>query len=680
MKGMEINFSLDSPQRKGEKIEINVDSKIENLLYKFFIGVDGVWSTLQDFSESNKYSWIPERDGKYIIMVQGRLKNSKKAFDYVTRADYIVGVDDESLIKDVYLNKEDYSVGDKINISVDTYRIPLLFKYWLRINDGWELMKNYCLENNLNFTANTGGVYDILIECKEVDSKNNFDDFKRISFKVKDIDNIEIKDFKCISPQIMVGEELVFKVDSENEKDRMLLYKFHKIDSKGNVRCIQDFSTKNLISYVEKEKGEYKLLCMVKDMYSPREYDDRALINYEVEPYKKVKIKEFTSDLNSPQLIDTEVNLKVIAEGGKKLLYRFIIEGNESKDTGYLRENNFIWKCTLEGNYLIRAMVKDISYDGEYEEIREIEYSINKKSSIPVIIKDIKLEGDRYHLINETINIKVEAQGGLDLKYAFIVYKEEKQVELIEYGDCNWVNFTPEEIGEYELEIRVKDKYSQKEYDCHSILTFNIKEYIPGNIDYVLLNSKEYYMVGDDINLEVISENTKDILIKYILRVDEHLVEETDFIKSKKYIFTPRCSGTYSIEIQGKNKRCKEGYDSKKQIKIKVHDTLPIINTKLTIDKTYIYINEPITLTVQNEGGRDVCYEFYIMEQGEWRRVQAYSKKNYYGFIPFIEGSYKVLVLTKSSHKKCAYEDYDIFEFEAYEEMKTPKSIVDYAL
>lgn len=677
---MEINFNLSSPQRKGENIEITVGSKKEGLLYKIFIGLDGIWHTLQDFSKSNTYKWIPKSDGKYVIMVQGKAKDSKKSFDYVTRADYIVGIEDENIIKEVSLDKEDYLIGDKINLSVDTYKTNLLFKYWLKINDGWELMKNYSLEDTLSFTANIPGSYDILIECKEVDSKNNFDDFKKMSFNIKDIAPVEIKDFKCVSTDIMVGEDLIFKINSKSDEERMLIYKFFKIDSKGNMKCIQDYSTKNIVSYIEKVKGQYKLLCFVKDMYSNREYDDRAVINYEVEPYKKIKIKELIGDLSSPQLSGSEINFKVIVEGGKNLLYRFIIEGTYSEDTGYSRQNGFLWKCSKDGNYVIKAMVKDISFEDEYEDIKEMEYSISEKAKSPVIIKNVSVNKKKDCIVNKPVKIKVQAEGGLELKYSFIVYLLDKEVEIIEYGDCNSVNFTPMIAGQYCIEARVKDKYSSKEYDCHSILEFNVNEYVKGNIEYILINPKEYYMIGDTIDLEVISENTKDTLIKYILTVDGHLIEETTFIKNKRYIFKPKCRGSYLVEIQGKSVHCKKGYDSKKQIKIKVHDALPVINTKLYIDKTNIYINESVILRVENQGGTDVCYEFYIMAQGEWRRAQSYSKKKYYAFIPFIPGNYKILVLTKSSYKNCSYEDYDIFEFKAYEKIVTAQSMVDYAL
>ena len=108
---------------------------------------------------------------------------------------------------------------------------------------------------------------------------------------------------------------------------------------------------------------------------------------------------------------------------------------------------------------------------------------------------------------------------------------------------------------------------------------------------------------------------------------------------------------------------CKDDYDIKKEVSIYVKDALPVTNTKIEFTKSSNTINEEITFEVSSEGGKDVCYEFYIMEKGIWTRVQEYSKKNYYTFLPFSKGQYRILVLSKSNYKKVNYEDYVIEEF-----------------
>lgn len=675
MNEINIKCSLESPQDRQKEIIFTVEgAEEENLLYKFLIGKDGAWKTLRDFKSENKLFWYPEEDGKYIIMVQVKKQDSKSGFDYISKIEYIIGEDRERLISGLYIDKEEVNLGDKITVTVEGTKIPLMYRYWVREEDKWELIKEYSPENTLNWTVVAPGIQQILVECKNLDSDNSCDDFQTVSFNVRDIRKLEITDFKCLTKNLLKGREILFQVNASYEDSRMILYKFIKIDSNGDAHCIQDYSTKRNVVYTEGEGGEFKLLCLAKDMYSTKEFDDRAVIFYKVKQYEKIKLQAFTTDLSSPQICGTDIELKAIAKGGENLLYRFNIEGAENKDSGYIESNKYIWKPEENGEYTITLYVKDKSFEGEYEAKGTLEFNIDEINAEDVKIEEVIYEKRTAYVKDQAINVQVEASGGIELKYSFVVRKNGSEVEKIGYGNCNWVNFTPEECGNYELELLVKDKYSKRQYDTHEIIHMEVRNYLPANIDYVLKTPKEFYMVGDEIPFQVISQETKDTLVKYKLKINGHLVEETDFIYSKIYKILPRCSGLYQIDIYARNIKSTEEYDCKKSVRVYVNDCLPVTNTKLKSNKLCFKVNECATFSVTSEGGKDVVYEFYLMEKGEWKRVQHYNKKEYYSFIPFSSGIYKILVLAKSRYKNKAYEDYDIFKF-LVEECKEKKCI-----
>ncbi|MBY6935786.1 triple tyrosine motif-containing protein, partial [Clostridium botulinum] len=174
-----------------------------------------------------------------------------------------------------------------------------------------------------------------------------------------------IVDFNCLTKELICDEDLVFKVESVYEEGRDILYKFIKIDSNGTQQCIQDYSSNNVVSYIEKDSGDYKLLCLVKDMYSQNEFDDRAMLKFTVKAYRDIVIRKFTTNLNSPQMTDTAIELKINAEGGKELLYKFIIKGKHMEDSGYIRNNIYTWTPSIPGKYSIEAWVKDSSSENE---------------------------------------------------------------------------------------------------------------------------------------------------------------------------------------------------------------------------------------------------------------------------------------------------------------------------
>lgn len=665
MNEININFNLDSPQEKGKEILIRAENTLEeDLSYKFFIGYNGLWDTMQDFQQNNSIKWTSKEDGKYTIMVQAKKLNSSKIFDYVSRRDFIIGKVEEKLISSIDIDKSTFKIGEKINIIVNSDKMPIMYRYWLREDYNWNMVKDYSTDNTMSLTVRKPGKNEILVECKDIYSKNNYDDFKKVEFNVLPLKDIEIKDFKCLSSELLCGSELVFQVEVDSEDNRTILYKFIKINAKGSSLCIQDYSTKRIVNYVENESGEYKLLCYIRDMYSQNEYDDRAIINFNVKKYKEIQIKSFTTDKISPQICETEILLKAVVSGGRDLLYRYIIDGNYGEDSGYVKKDNYSWIAKRPGEYKITLWVKDSSYDRNYEAKQELNFIVDDKSKEPVNIDEIILDKENKILKNDTITVKVKASGGMNLKYSFIIKKNgEGEEHVIDYGTTNWMRFKPEEVGKYELEIRVRDKFSTREFDSHAIIYVEAFEYFPADINYVLCPVKENFLCGDNILVQVITTNTKDTLVKYVLRINGHKAEESDFSINKKYMFTPRCSGIYLIQIYAKNKNSNELFDSKKDIRILVNEALPVTDTKIKCNKNKMYESEPIIFSVENSGGKDNVYEFYIMEKEDWIKVQSYSKKNYYSFIPFSKGNYKVLALCKSNYKKCAYEDYDIFQF-----------------
>lgn len=664
-------FDKESPQSLGTSINIQVNGEYsENTEFKFMTGIDGVWTTLSNYSDKCSCVWTPKENGKYLVMVQIRDKQSKKPFDSVLKKDYIVGTVEEKLIKEVYIGKSEYSIGEKVIVEVETTQVPAMYRFWIDEKDGWKLIRDYGTDNKINFTCIEEGKHQILVECKTPYSKNNFDDFKTVDFTIKTIKKLEISDFKCLTNDLLTGEDLVFKVEVKNSEDRTVLYKFVKIDESGKTTCVQDFSSRNLVSFTEGEQGNYKLLCLVKDMYSQKQYDDRAVILYNVIPYYPIKITNFTTDLSSPQAEEKIININTIAEGGKNLLYRYVVDGPYSEDSGFLRKSTYEWKANVSGDYKISVFIKDESFQGEYEATASFDFLIEKKVKEMVKITDITVDRENNYLVGKPVNIKVIAEGAAEIRYKFVVYKDGKLSESIPYGAANWVNFTPEEVGEYQIEIMVKSRFSDKPYDVHSYKYINAKKYIDGKIEHVLVPSKENYMVGDEIPIECITLNSEETVIKYVTKVENILVEETEFIKDKKIVFTPKRSGRYKIDMYVKNIKSTKEFDSKKEVYINIIDALPITETKISCDNPRARVDEEINFTVNNCGGKDVCYEFYMLHNNNWSVVQKYSRKNYYTFRPFDIGEFNLLVLAKSYYKNCTYEDYDEFKFEVKETNK----------
>ncbi|MDQ0150648.1 triple tyrosine motif-containing protein [Eubacterium multiforme] len=659
-----ILFDKKSPQKPKENIEIGIDFE-ETIDFKVLIGNDGIWNTIKEFNNQDSCVWTPKEEGHYMVMVQGKKRGSKKPFEYLAKEEYIIGknAEDKDLIKDILLEKEEYFIGEKINIEVVSEEEDLLYRFWRMGEYGFEPIRDYSPDNTLSYAAIEEGEEELLVECKRTDSKEIFDEHKTISFKIKEKNKAEITDFKCLTDELLLNEELVFKVKSSCDESRPLLFKFVKVDQYGRSTCIQDFSSRRIVSFQESEEGEYRLLCLMKDLFSNKEYDDRAVMVYEVRPYNAVRIISFNSDVKSPQVSGTDVTFKANACGGRELVYRYIVDGPIAEDSCYTRSKEFDWDPREEGSYKVTLYVKDTSFDGDYEDKKTILFDIDKKADKPIRILDVIANHRRETLINKPVNIRVIAEGGSILLYSFIIYRNGEEVDRIEYSRTNWMNYIPKKKGKYEIEIRVKDKYSLEEYDVQSNLFLRVKDYIPATIDYILLPCRDVFLVDDTIDVEAIVQNTKNVLVNFVTKINGHEVEETGFVQNKKIEVKPKCAGKYTFEVYAKNIKCESEFDTKKEINIYVHEAIPVTGTKIVVDKNEIKLNKEVNFWAESVGGKDVCYEFYLMEKGNWVKAQSYSKKRYYTFIPFSKGTYRIMVLAKSFYKRVNYEDYFEIEF-----------------
>ncbi|MGL4454036.1 MAG: triple tyrosine motif-containing protein [Sarcina sp.] len=651
------------------KIENNTD---DDLLYKILIGREGVWEALDDeFCNKDEFQWTPMKKGNYHILAQAKKRGSIKSFEYKATRSISVGVNEENLIQDISINKEVYDIGDKVEVIVESNITPVMYRYFISSKEGWRLMRDYTPDNTLNFTANEAGSFDILVECKIPDSDNNFDDYNTVNFVVNNIENVEIVDFKCLASELLVDEELIFKVEANFEDDRTGLYKFVKVRPDGSVYCVQDYSSRNMVAFTEDKSGTYKLMCYIRDMYSAKDYDDRALMNYKIKPYKDLKIKSLTTDLTSPETVGENINVRAIVTGGKNVRYKFEVEGPYTENSGYTKSNSFMWNAKKPGKYVIKLFAKDESFvaegDKDYEVTASINFTVEEDLYKPVRIIKIDAKNEDLHIVGKPIKVSVVTDGGSSVKYAFDVLKMGELIREYPYADENFIEFTPDEAGLYDIDVKVKDKYSEKPFDNHNIIHVDVKAYRKSKIDHVLVPAKDYFLVGDNIDIEAIVQNTRETLMRYVTTINGQIVEETEFGQVEKLAVFPKCPGKYVVEIYVKNKKCKIGFDNKREIKFFVNEAPPVTNTIITTNKTVYKLNEEINCIAQSNGGKGVCYEFYVMKNDNWELVQKYSRKKYYAFRPFLEGEYKVLVLAKSHYRKCAYEDYGILEFKVEE-------------
>ncbi|WP_294342561.1 triple tyrosine motif-containing protein [uncultured Clostridium sp.] len=668
MNKIEIILEKDNVDYENSPVNIIVKSnEDEELLYKFLCGSGGKWTTIKEYGKESCCIWSPTESGEYTIMVYAKSPSSSKSFDYCCRAEYITkDLNKIVRIKGISLNRDKVIIDEPLAITVDCTGEEVLYRF-LKVKDGEEtLLKDYSSENYFNLIPKDVGDIKIVVQVKNKGSISMYDSEESIEFYVWRREAVKIQNLMFITKYLIVDEELIVDVDIKYSDKKNVLYKCIKIDEKNNIEVVQEFSSKNVISFKESKAGKYKLLVAVKDMYSGNEYDDRALINYEVKNYKTVRMESFIADVISPKSVESDINFRVICEGGKSLRYNYKIsrEDGYEYETGFIKDDTYCWKPTEIGTYKIRAYVKDQSYSGEYEDSNEMEFVIEEHERREAKILDILKTCGHEVKVGNYIQYKVMSDNNKGNLFAYRVSCDNEVILETPYRSDTIFRYSPEKVGKYSIEIMVRNKFSDNEYDAHDFCYFNAYLFVPCKIDKIISYCNETPMPGDKIIFETIVFNAKEAVIKYDIRINGFLVEESDYTSNKKFSITPKCGGLYNIDVYSKNENSNERFESKKSVYFKVRDVSPVYNVEVQCDVEEKRVNCPITFNASCEGGRSVNYQFYIDEGGEWKLVQEYCRKSYYTFIPFKRGQYRIMVLCRSANEVKAYEDYRIIEFE----------------
>ena len=186
-----------------------------------------------------------------IISVSALNADEKKMFteDFQDREPVNISNSKEKIIEEVFLDKDELTVGEKCSIEVKSYDdSKILYRFFIKRYKDWDIIRDYETDNILKYTATQVGEKEFLIQCKRIESNEVFDDYRTININVKEMRQLTINNFKCENKDLLVGEQLKFKVET-NYHDETVLYKFYKIYENGRSTCIQEYSNNNGVCY-----------------------------------------------------------------------------------------------------------------------------------------------------------------------------------------------------------------------------------------------------------------------------------------------------------------------------------------------------------------------------------------------------------------------------------------------
>ncbi|GAA0782264.1 triple tyrosine motif-containing protein [Hathewaya limosa] len=334
-----INFEDNKTNNDQKTIGIFVETLLrEELLYKFLEGRNGMWKVIKDFGKENYISWKPQKEGNYIIMVQGKKVNGSKPFDYLEREEY-------SYKKDLDICK---------NIEVDEY-----IEENSNMEIGVDLYNEKGVKQREELHINT-----IANNSKEILNQN--------------IEKSKIK-YILTSPNEnhVVDEEIMLALVIENAQNTLIKYKLYI-----NNIFIEEKAYDSIKSFVFRPRiiGEYRIEFYSKHRDSEKEFDSKK--DYKFEVKETSDITDITVNCNENKIVcNKDVTFNINVQGGKSVIYEFyLLKDQEWKMVqGYGAKSFYTFTPFKEGIYDLLVLAKSAKKDIDYEKFTICKFEVEKQ-------------------------------------------------------------------------------------------------------------------------------------------------------------------------------------------------------------------------------------------------------------------------------------------------------------
>jgi hypothetical protein len=342
-------------------------------LYKFMVHDGKSWTTLNNFSKTNKIKWKPAKSGLYTLKVQVKNIHSKNSFDDEKEILNFV-VFEQAKVNSLKVNKvSPQPTKTALTISAQTnHKSDNTYKFSYHNGEKWVTIQNFSTKSKATWTPKKSGSYKIRVQVKHKLSKKKFDSEKIINYKI--FDKAKINDV-VVNKQSPQAINSTINITAQSNSKNNNVFKFQIYNGDKWV-TIQDFASKNKTSWKPTKAGSYQIKVLAKHKDSKNKYDSQKTIDYTV--FTPALLTNFNVDKTSPQLANTEIQFSAQSNQTNDHLYKFsIYNGVEwSVLQDYSQQNYYNWIPTNTGTYTIRTEVKHRLSNDKFDDRKEMSFVI----------------------------------------------------------------------------------------------------------------------------------------------------------------------------------------------------------------------------------------------------------------------------------------------------------------
>ena len=465
-------------------------------------------------------------------------------------------------INSLDVNKETPTgVGTPLRWTVNAEGTNLSYAWYIYKDGQYQQTIWYSGKNYLDWTPNQEGQYKVQVWVK--DNAGNF--LTQFSSEQKVI-SILINSLKSDMTGPTEAGTAIRWIASAQGKGLTYAWYIYK---DGKYLDTVWYSSKSYLDWIPKESGKYKVQVWVKDIvgnYLTQFSDEQEVTS--------IIMNSIKSNQTVPITAGTTIRWTASAQG-KGLAYAWYIykDGKYLETIWYSSKNYLDWIPKEAGHYKVQVWVKDSAGNSLNDFSTEQEV-------MSIIMNSLKSNKIGQTVAGTTIRWTASAQGK-GLTYAWYIYKDGKYLDTVWYSSKNYLDWTPQESGNYKVQVWIKDSAGNylnrfsTEQEVLSIILKSLKSDKTGPT-----------AAGTNVRWTANAQGKGLTYAWYIYREGEYL--DTIWYSAKNYLdWKPTQAGNYQIQVWVKDDK---GNSVFQMSQVHTVGTLIMGQTEVTKERMFFYL------------------------------------------------------------------------------------------
>lgn len=285
-------------------VEVDGDS-LNGMMCKYLLKDPSSEETvvLKDYCEETSYTFVPDKPGKFELVVQVKDKNSDSEYDEFSSKEIEVKQVPPAKLVSFKVSEGKY-IGTNYKISARGDSVNgVVYKYLLKDLDTGKvsLLRDYSEKSSYTYVPKKVGSYQVQVHIRDKKSNEEYEVKESKDIKVRDLPPAKLTSFTVYQAGY-VGSD--YAISAKGDSVNGVVYRYLLKDlSTGKLTLLRDYSEKSSYTYLPQKEGSYQIQIQIRDKKSKNDYDVTDSKDIVVKPKKEDPIREGDSPLKNKTIM-----------------------------------------------------------------------------------------------------------------------------------------------------------------------------------------------------------------------------------------------------------------------------------------------------------------------------------------------------------------------------------------